>query len=141
MKIPDIKVVYAQLIDHEGLRLKPYKDTVGKLTIGVGRNLDDVGISEEEAMILLGNDVQKAADDIEALVPNVGELEVARQLVLIDMAFNLGRTRLAKFRRMLAAVRAVKFEEAADEMVNSRWYQQVGRRAVKLERQMRTGEP
>jgi len=134
-----IKDLRAQLVKHEGLRLKPYKDTVGKWTIGVGRNLSDVGISEAEASYLLDNDIRKAVDDASTLVENFETLNDTRQHVLIDMAFNLGRSRLSKFRLMLAAVEAGDFKKAADEMVNSRWYLQVGPRSARLELMMRTG--
>ena len=137
MKIRELR---EQLIRHEGLELKPYKDTVGKLTIGVGRNLSDVGISRAEAMALLDTDIRKALDDAGALVSNFEELNDARQHVLADMAFNLGRSRLGKFRLMIAAVEAGNFGTAADEMVNSRWYLQVGARSARLELMMRTGE-
>ncbi len=134
-----IKDLRAQLVKHEGLRLKPYKDTVGKWTIGVGRNLSDVGISEAEASYLLDNDIRKAVDDASTLVENFETLNDTRQHVLIDMAFNLGRSRLSRFRLMLAAVEAGDFKQAADEMVNSRWYLQVGPRSARLELMMRTG--
>ena len=58
-----------QLVIHEGMRLKPYKDSVGKLTIGVGRNLDDVGITEVEALELLENDIHRVMDDLDRNVP------------------------------------------------------------------------
>jgi lysozyme len=130
------------LVRDEGLRLKPYKDSVGKLTIGIGRNLEDVGISKQEAEDLLANDIDKAIEDAKTLVGDdfFNALGDVRQRVLVNMAFNLGRSRLRRFRRMLAAIRAGKFSNAADEMVSSRWYQQVGIRAARLELMMRTGE-
>lgn len=129
-----------QLTNHEGLRLKPYKCTAGKWTIGVGRNLEDVGITEAEAMFLLDNDIRKAHDDARALIDGFDELDDVRQCVVIDMAFNLGRSRLSKFKKMLAAVRAGNYNTAADEMVNTLWYSQIGNRAARLEHMMRTGE-
>jgi lysozyme len=134
------RILVEQLIQHESLALKPYKDSVGKLTIGVGRNLDDNGITEVEALFLLDHDIRKAESDVIALVNNYDSLDDLRQRVLIDMAFNLGRTRFSKFRRMLAAVEAGDFTKAADEMTDSRWFHQVGLRASKLTRWMRTGE-
>ena len=128
------------LIRHEGLKLKPYRDTKGKLTIGVGRNLDDVGISEDEAMYLLENDIRRAEETAGHCCAEHGVLfeslpEDAR-LVLIDMAFNLGY-RLKGFRKMFAAIKRGDFVEAAKEMLDSRWARQVGRRAEELAEIMR----
>jgi lysozyme len=129
------------LIRHEGLKLKPYRDpVVGKLTIGVGRNLDDVGISEDEAMYMLENDIRRAEETAGHCCAAHGVLfeslpEDAR-LVLIDMAFNLGY-RLKSFRKMFAALKRGDFIEAAKEMLDSRWARQVGHRAEELAEIMR----
>ena len=77
------------LIRHEGLRLKPYRDTVGKLTIGVGRNLDDVGITREEALYLLKNDIDNARRELIKTIPRFLDMDKVRQIVLISMTFNL----------------------------------------------------
>lgn len=129
----------AQLVRHEGLRLKPYRDTVGKLTIGVGRNLDDVGITEDEARTLLDNDVARVESHIARVVPAFSSLDDVRQRVLVDMAFNLGVPGLLKFKAMLAAVEARDFFHAALEMIDSRWAAQVGQRATRLAAMMETG--
>ena len=128
-----------QLILHEGLRLKPYRCTAGKLTIGVGRNLDDRGISHHEAMMLLRNDIEEVAGQLERHSWYVA-LGPVRRKVLIDMAFNLGMAGLMGFKRMIEALKRGDYERAADEMINSRWYGQVGERGRRLERMMRTGE-
>lgn len=130
----------AQLIFHEDLKLKPYLDSVGKLTIGVGRNLDDVGISHSEAMVLLDNDLTKALEDAESLVDQWDRLGDVRQRVLVDMAFNLGRTKLAKFKKTLKAINARLYTMASREMLNSLWAKQVGARAVRLSDMMKTGQ-
>lgn len=129
----------AQLVRHEGLRLKPYKDTVGKLTIGIGRNLDDVGISDEEAEYLFWNDVATLEKQLRGAVPCFGSLDDVRQRVLADMAFNLGVSGICKFSRMLAAVEARDFDRAAAEMLASKWAAQVGGRASELAKSMREG--
>ena len=121
-------------------RHMPYKDTVGKWTIGWGRNISDNGISEKEALAMLDNDIENAVDDARALFDNFDGLDNTRQHVLIDMSFNMGQKRLGGFRRMIAAVQAKDFTRAADEMVSSRWYLQTGTRAARLELMMRTGE-
>ena len=129
----------AQLVRHEGLRLKPYRDTVGKLTVGVGRNLDDVGISEAEALTLLAADVARAEAGLDARLPWWRTLDPVRADVLVDMAFNLGIAGLCGFERTLGAVREGRWEDAAAGMAASAWARQVGGRATELARQMRTG--
>ena len=125
---------------HEGLRLKPYRDPVGKLTIGYGRNLDDIGISQSEALVLLGNDIGWATKAARRMFEKFDDLNGVRQAVLIDMAFNLGEARLGKFFKMIAAVKSGDFEKAADEMLSSKWAHQVGTRALENARLMRTGK-
>ena len=128
-----------QLIDHEGLRLKPYTDTVGKLTIGVGRNLDDVGITSDEAMILLKNDVERTIDSLDRRLDWWRNLNASRQRALISMAFNLGIGGLLKFKKALFAMQEGRWLEAQEEMLNSKWATQVGRRAETLAQTMFTG--
>jgi lysozyme len=128
-----------QLVHHEGLRLKPYRDTVEKLTIGVGRNLDDVGISKEEAAALLDGDIDRTVAAIEAALPWFSSLDDARQRALVDMGFNLGVPGLLKFRDTLEHVRAGRYAEAAKEMLDSRWARQVGGRAIELSDMIRDG--
>lgn len=127
------------LIRHEGLRLKPYRCTAGKLTIGIGRNLDDTGISEAEARLMLRNDIVAAEHQLKATFPWFTTLDPLRQQILINMAFNLGLPRLRRFRRMLAAVEQGDYQQAAIEMLDSRWARQVKGRADELARWMRNG--
>ena len=135
-----IEIATEQLKVDEGLRLQPYRCTAGALTIGYGRNLDAVGITQEEADIMLRADVEIAEKGAQALVGDVWTaLSPTRQAVLINMTFNLGRTRLAAFKNFLAALRAADYQTAADEMLDSRWATQVGDRAYRLARQMRNG--
>lgn len=120
---------------HEGLRLKPYRCPAGKLTIGYGRNLEDVGISEEEAEVLLQNDLRRAVETAARCAAEHGvlfeTLPEDAKVVLTDMAFNLG-FRLSGFRRMFAALKRGDYEEAAREMLDSLWARQVGERAREL---------
>lgn len=127
-----------QLVKHEGMRLKPYRDSVGKLTIGVGRNLEDVGIDNLEAALLLENDIQRVEQELIRRLPWYLLLSEVRQRVLMDMAFNLGVEGLLKFSRALAAMEAKDFAKAADEMLDSVWAQQVGQRARDLAAMMLT---
>jgi len=128
-----------QLQRHEGLRLKPYRDAVGKLTIGYGRNLDDRGISEDEAGFMLDNDIDQVVAELERLPLYLG-LDSVRQTVLANMAFNMGVPTLLEFRRMLGALAEKDWDRAADEMLDSKWARQVGSRAVELSELMRLGE-
>ena len=134
------ELIRALLRRHEGVRLKPYRDTVGKLTIGVGRNLDDVGLSPAEVEALLDDDIARAEAGLDALRPWWRGLDPVRQAVLIDMAFNLGAKKLDGFNATLAAVQARRFGEAADHMLASAWAGQVKGRAQRLAAMMRTGE-
>lgn len=129
-----------QLIRHEDLRLKPYRDSVGKLTIGCGRNLDDVGISREEALLLLDNDILRAQTGVIRELPWAVELDRPRFEVLVNMAFNLGIGGLLGFTQFLAALRQGHLARAATEMLDSRWAEQVGKRAEELAEIVRTGK-
>jgi lysozyme len=124
----------------EGLKRFPYRDTVGKLTIGIGRNLDDNGISEDEAKMLLRNDV---ADILAALRTNIvgwSELGEARQRALANMGYNMGWPRLSLFLKMRVAIAEGDFDLAASEALNSRWAKQVGARAQRVAALLRLGE-
>jgi lysozyme len=127
------------LIVDEGLKLKPYHDTMGKLTIGIGRNLDDVGITKDEAMLLLEHDVDSAIKDCLALFSNFNQLTERRRAVLANMMFNLGKNRLAAFKNMRVRIAAGDYAGASKEMLNSLWAKQVGDRAVRLADMMRNG--
>lgn len=129
-----------QLLEHEGLRLKPYRDSVGKLTIGVGRNLDDVGISHEEAMLLLDHDILTHTSALVDAYPWFEGLDGIRQRAIVDLHFNLGATRLAGFRQALTAMARGDYSAAADAFADSKWYQQVGRRGPRIVHMVRTGE-
>jgi len=137
----DFDGLIAALKRDEGLRLKPYLDTAvpPRQTIGYGRNLDDHGISVQEAHEMLVRDAIKAQQAAAALVPTWLLLDDVRQNVLANMALNLGGGGLAKFKHLLAAVEAGNWNAAADAMIASRWYSQVGGRAVRLADEMRTG--
>ena len=150
-----------KLVVAEGLRLQVYKDTLGIDTNGIGRNLEDRGISKEEldwmdipsidhvyewgiteadAVYLATNDVQIVEEELVRAHPCVDRLDSVRQLILIDMAFNMGVPRLCKFKKMWAAVEAEDFPTAAKEMLDSRWAKQVKGRATKLANAMHNGE-
>tara|TARA_X000001316_G_C912337_1_gene27389 strand:+ start:85 stop:573 length:489 start_codon:yes stop_codon:yes gene_type:complete len=150
-----------KLIQHEGLKLQVYQDTLGIDTIGIGRNLQDRGISDGEledmdipnieyvykngitevdAMILAENDIIIVEDELVRAHSCVEDLDSVRQLVLVDMAFNMGVPRLCKFKKMWAAIHESDFDNASAEMLDSLWATQVGNRARKLAEAMKTGE-
>jgi len=133
-------ILIEQLKRHEGFRSKPYKCSAGKLTIGYGRNLDDVGINQSEALELLRQDVARARKDVLKHISGADRLDDVRLNVLINMCFNLGIYKLLLFRKTLRAVQDFDFDKAAEEMLNSVWANQVGVRAAELAEQMRTGE-
>lgn len=124
---------------HEGLRLKPYMDTVGKLTVGIGRNLTDVGLTAGEARTLCLNDVLNVEAALDHNVPWWRNMDETRQQVLAEMCFNLGWPRLAQFQHMLGYLQSGNTSGAAEEMLNSAWAHQVGQRATTLAYAMKTG--
>lgn len=156
-----------QLILHEGLKLEVYKCPAGKWTVGVGRNLEAVGLSvdeqlrlfgtsglsklevidglmergitESEALFLLDNDIKKCTQDLRRVFSWFDNLGPVRQKVLIDMRLNLGMAGLLGFKRMITRLKAQDYEEAAYEMMDSLWYHQVGNRSKRLVEMMRTG--
>lgn len=123
----------------EGLSLKPYTDTRGKLTIGYGRNLTDVGISQVEADALLDADLDVAIAALMRVHPDVLNLDPVRQIVLANMAFNLGVPALGRFTQMWAALDRGNWTEASAAMLDSQWAQQVGKRATRLAAAMKSG--
>ena len=149
-----------QIVEHEGLELMPYEDSLGIETIGIGRNLKDRGISEEElghmgkditslyewgltkeqAYYLAENDIKIVEKEVCEKHTCVIELDEVRQRIIIDMAFNMGVPRLGKFKKMWKAIDNKDFPSAKIEMLDSRWAQQVGNRAVRLSNAMETGE-
>lgn len=129
-----------QLRLHEGERLKPYRCTAGKLTIGVGRNLEDRGITAQESAMLLANDIAREEAELMRALPWVGQLDDVRQRVLLDMSFNLGLAGLLGFKNTLAAIQAGDYQRGATMMLDSKWARQVGGRAERLSRMMATGK-
>jgi len=148
-----------QLERHEGRKAIAYKDTEGNMTIGIGFNLERTdakqriealgldlakvknkqqSLSDQQIDSLFSDDVASAIADVKSLVPKYSDLSDVRKRVLIDMAFNLGRPKLAKFEKMLKAVNEDNFSKAADEMKDSTWYRQVGTRGKTLVEMMKS---
>lgn len=129
-----------QLKRQEGFELKPYKCTADKWSIGVGRNLEDNGISAEEAFVLLSNDLDRCERELDASFPWWRTMKKTRQSVFMNMLFNLGLPRFMGFKKMLAAAEVEDYDTAAKEMLDSRWAVQVGNRAEELALMMITGK-
>lgn len=125
------------LIKHEGLRLKPYVDTVGKVTIGVGHNLTDNGLPRHMVMELLAMGIDNTLALLTPLTWYQG-LDEVRQEVIMNMTFNL-MGKILEFKAMIAAIKLGDWDEAANSILNSKFGHQVGMRAVDLADQMRTG--
>jgi lysozyme len=150
-----------QLIMHEGIRLKPYRCTANKLTIGVGYNIDDRGVAEleqaigrkydgsitrDEAIKILLQDIDTFESAVHAHFPHYEKLDPIRQRVVLDMAFNLG-FRALQFKGTIAAVIAGDYARAKRQMMSSLWAKQVGDgiggrmdRAERLSEMMFSGE-
>jgi lysozyme len=136
----NIRELRKTLEQSEGLSLKPYRCPAGKLSIGYGRNLDDNGIRQEEADLMLDNDIRATVKELTRILPNWRLHNDARQNVLLDMLFNLGAPRFLRFKKMLAALEKFDYTTAAAEMLDSLWARQVKGRAQRLAEQMRTGK-
>lgn len=127
------------LIHHEGMNLRLYVCPANKLTIGVGRNLEDNGITDEEALFLLDNDIARCRVEAAHAFHWFPRLDSTRQDVIISMIFNMGITRLKTFTKMIAALEQHDYARAASEMLSSRWASQVGVRAQALAKMMLSG--
>lgn len=129
----------AELERDEGMRLKPYRDSLGIETIGIGRNLRDVGLSKEEAYHLCNNDLDRVFAGLDELLPWWRSLNEVRQRAVANLAFNMGVVRLFGFRKTLALLEAGDYESASVEVLASKWAQQVGERAGRISRMIRDG--
>jgi len=154
------KVIRDYISFNEGRRTMAYQDTRGIWTIGVGFNLEKSGAKETiESMginydgllarkveltnvqidTLLDEEIKVAEAGVRSIFSNYNQIDQTRQIILIDMLFNLGKAGLQKFRKMIAAILEENWQEAGDQMVDSLWYRQVGKRGVRDVEAMRTG--
>jgi lysozyme len=139
VNLSDLK---AQLRRHEGVIDHAYQDSEGYWTIGVGRLIDERKggkLRPDEIDYLLENDLKFLMADLDRVLPWWRELSENRQLVIADMAFNLGLKGLMGFRKALQAVQEGRWADAAREMLDSRWAAQVGSRAIRLADMMEVG--
>lgn len=123
------KKAFSLIKNHEGLKLKVYKCPAGKLTIGYGRNLEDKGISIDEAEILLKNDILDCQKILKTIFHQFDDFSINQKVALIDMVFNLGPGGFLAFRKMIDAIKAGNWQKAKEEALNSKWATQVGKRA------------
>lgn len=127
------------LIKHEGKRSLPYECSAGKITIGVGRNLDDMGLSEDEILYLLRNDIARCETELNRY-PWFRMMDDARRDACINLVFNMGLTRFRQFKKMIKAFEDRDYERAADELLDSRYSLQVGKRSHEVSEIIRTGK-
>lgn len=134
------KRIQGLLIKHEGLQTKVYTCPAGKLTIGIGRNLEDRGITEIEAEYLLNNDIVHCHNQLSSSLPFYDKLDDIRQEVLINMCFQMGLYGLLKFKNTLSFIEQGNYVNASAEMLNSKWALQTPNRAKELSKILERGE-
>lgn len=153
----DDQTCIQRLMVNEGCVLKSYKDSVGKLTIGIGRNLDDNPLTEEElcyvghncrtkfisndqAAYLCRNDLKKVRADLDRELPWWRDLNYDRQYVMIDLCFNMGIKTLLTFKRTLESIATGNYELAGKQLLQSKYAKQVGIRAKRNAYALKTGQ-
>jgi lysozyme len=139
-KVSYLPMLQEHLIREEGERLKPYKCTAGKLTIGVGRNLEDVGITREESRYLLLNDMVKVEAQAKAIFPDFDDWSIGRQVAISSMIFQLGRSGFLEFKTTIKLLKEGKWEEASKQALKSKWATQTPNRARRVCEMIRTGD-
>ena len=133
----DFKTLTRWLELDEGVKLKPYYCTAGKLTIGIGRNLEDTGITKAEAQLMLEGDIIRLMKELDELFPEWRDLSETRQMVVLNMCFNMGTFGFLNFKRTIGYLREKQYSKASTEMLRSQWAEQVGDRAKRLSQAMR----
>ena len=146
----NIEQLRKELEVDEGVKYEIYNDHLGYPTFGIGHLVipsdieyrEDVGtrVSEERVRECFDKDVQSVLRDCSLLYKDFDELPEEAQQIIANMMFNMGYTRLSKFKGMKRGVDARDWNKAADEMVDSRWYKQVTNRADRLVERMRNIE-
>lgn len=118
----DLNKLKISIEKHESLKLKPYECPKGKLTIGYGRNLDDRGITQNEAKVMLERDLLDTKLELEDKIKFFHKLDDIRQNVLIEMAYNMGVPHLLEFKNTLKFMEKGDFINASIEMLDSQWH-------------------
>ena len=122
------------------LRFYPYQDSEGIWTIGYGRNIEQKGISQDEADSLLEIDILEAYNDCIRVFPWFKGLDTVRSQVILNMAFNMGAGKVKRFKRMIASIIKEEWHNAAIHMLDSKYARQTKGRAVRLANRLETGE-
>ena len=138
----NIEALREQLKIDEGVKYEIYKDHLGYPTFGIGHLIteddpehgepDGTEISEDRVNEVFESDVATFVSEAKILFPDLDELPDVAQQVIVNMAFNMGRPRLSKFKNFIAGVNDRDWVRAAEEMMDSRWATQVGDRAIRL---------
>ena len=129
------------LISHEGIRNLVYEDSVGILTIGCGHNVETMPLSTNAMEVILEDDINVFVAELDRNWSHwEKDLSDCRQNVLIEMVFNLGWSRFKGFKKLIQAIKDKDYDTASEEMLDSRWAEQVGRRADNLAYQMKTNK-
>jgi len=131
------------LIRDEGNIKYAYKDSEGYLTIGVGRLIDKKkggGISHEESMYLLDNDIKSVLHECDRAFDWFDILDEVRKTVVLSMVFNLGLPNFQEFKKTISFIERGMYVSASSEMLDSKWAEQVGDRAVRLSKMMLSGK-
>lgn len=129
-----------QIERHEGRKSRLYQCSLGKWTIGVGRNVEDRGLSNDEIDLMRDNDIKTAIAEVDLYFPWAWKMTETRQRVIVEMCFQMGIRRLRGFKKALLAMASGFFDTAADEMLDSNWAHQTPERASFLSAQMRLGK-
>lgn len=128
------------MIEHEGYREKPYKDTLGVLTIGIGFNIDQ-GLDAEEIDLIFNHRAMKAEKDaINIIGRSWDNLNNPRQYIIKSMVYQMGAAGFSKFKKTIEAIRSGDYDTAANEMLDSKWALQTPNRALHHANTMRSGE-
>ena len=128
----DMERLKKQLVIDEGLELKPYRCSADKLTIGVGRNIQEVGITEAEAMVLLENDIARVAGEGTQAFDWFLGLTPIRKEAIINLVFNMGLSKFKQFKKTIAFIEAGDWERAGAELLDSNYARQVGQRSQRV---------
>lgn len=136
----DKQRLFKQLRLHEGVEKFPYRCTAGYLTIGVGRNIEERGLLDDEIDFILDNDIEVVMNEVSVTFDWFFDLSEVRQRVVADMIFNMGLPRFKQFKNMIAALEDGDYSGAAAEMMDSKWARQVGKRAERLRDMMEYDE-
>lgn len=134
----NLATLRARLSTDEGLRYKPYVDTVGKVTIGIGHNLTDSGLSEAAVDLIFQEDIDRATSAAATFSWYQG-LDEIRQMIVVCMVFNMGLGGFSQFRMAISALQSGDFAAAADDFLLSQWAKQVGNRAKVYAQIIRSG--